>query len=65
MCGGNLLNMVSYLVISNVTEGDGGLYYCNASTQIVTPSAMKSVNVFLVVGMTAIIYVRGIYIVPH
>ncbi|KAL5470980.1 hypothetical protein EMCRGX_G029049 [Ephydatia muelleri] len=48
MCGGNVLNMVSYLVISNVTEGDGGLYYCNASAQIVTP-AMKSVNVFLVV----------------
>lgn len=64
MCGGNVLNMVSYLVISNVTEGDGGLYYCNASAQIVNP-AMKSVNVFLVVGMTAIIYVRGIYIAPQ
>ena len=60
ICGGNLLNMISYLVIDNVTEDDGGLYYCNASTKLV--DATISASIFLVVGMLDIHHYIYLYI---
>lgn len=63
ICGAVLVNMVSYLVIDHVTQGDLGKYLCIAETELTAADKNASAGLELNIGRYMHAYINKLFII--